>query len=422
MAALKLRRGIEARETLQRLVREAKSTFSLTEDGRLTAESFAFADFVALFSLCFEHGPNVTSSELNSAIKKGIARVVETGDTDVDAFVSACRAPKRNPRKLVRFALWADLHLEPDLQKPVQFSLGNCRLYIGAKLPKHLSKAPLDDLNFLSVYDTLPPRSYIWGYTKSESDWAAGRELSYAFEQLQALVNFQARWRQPINLFSPNLHHNSAFQVGPNFYALNRETNSWSRIVWMVEHFNAKLWKKIRTRLSAIEPASPAIRHHYKRIHNSPFVDRLSTTLRHMNTSWLSPLISERALALWMALECIYSERSANTDQGTIVRRAVKSMQGREKWMMEQRLYFLREMRNSSVHAYKNFSNVDEQEHVIQIVSRFIISCYLDLLSIDKKIIRNENDLFSYFDSPCDPNVIKNKTAILHYRMSRYTS
>lgn len=423
MPKVRIRRGTAIENTLSRLLKEAGNAFSVTQDGKLSSESFASSDFLTMISLCLEHDVVDTSATMRGAILTGIKSICLTGDTSPESFLAACNAPKpKRSRSTNQYAMWSDLHLEPDSDGTLHISTNDVRVYIANSLPKTLARSPTPDLDRLSVYERLPPRSFIWGHTKAQSDGEAGTKISYAFESLQALVNFQSHFRQGIDLFKSSLHHSSAFQIGPNFYLYNKDTKAWPSLVWMVEHYNGKLWRKQRTRLSAISNAFDAIKSHHNRLRNSPFSARLWNALRHLNTVWITPSKSERALSVWMALEALYAERSARSDQGTIIRRATKDMEPNERWLMEQRLRFVSELRNSTVHAHGGFKDLDDQEHVLQICTQFVMACYIDVLQMSRGPISNENQLFAYLDASSQISALKERRKLLDYKIGRLES
>ena len=417
MTRLRVRKSEGTDATLRLLLKQASKAFSLSEKGELSAEEFAFADFISLISRCFDHGTVESEYLLRKSIASGIRHLISTGDLTIEGFVGACNeinvhsAQAANP-----YVMWSDLHLNPDKYKSEQITIGKVKIYIGQSRPSYLRDNSVDALNTWSVYERLPQKSYIWGYVSAETEDLAGSQISYAFESLQALVNFQAHFDKHINAFRNSLHHHSAFQVGPNFYLFDRKRKCWSDTIWMVDHFNPKLWSKQRTKLSTISRAFPAIRMHKSKLYSSPFQYRLINTLRHLNTSWVTPAKSERALSLWLALESLYGERSTHDGQRTIIRRATKDLAG-DKWIMEQRLNYLAEIRNSTVHAHRAFRDIDQQEHMIQVCTKFIMSCYVQILTLNTRVIKDENDLFSYFDLPGKLDLALQKNRILQYRI-----
>ena len=423
VAKLKIRKDSRLEADLRDLLVKSRQVFKISNEGRLSAEGFAFSDYLVLISTCLDHSAVDSEGAFQSAITGALKNLLLTGDTSSEEFIRSCNQHlRKKPPNLVRYGMWADLHLEADQALRAQLVMGDVRLYFGNQPPAYITKTPHEELDFLSVHERLPSGCAIWGYVNAPTDGEAGRAISEAFERLQALVNFQAHYLKGIDMFRSGLRHTSAFQVGPNFYLLNRDEKKWSRVIWMVEHFNPTIWRKQRVKLSAVNRALKAVKSHDARIRKSPLSARLSDTLTHLNTSWVTPLRSERALSLWMALEALYSERSTNTNQSAIIKRATKDLTGEDKFLMEKRLRFMVEIRNSTVHAHKKFTNLDSQEHILQACSKFVMNCYLDVLLLNNNIISCENDYFIYLDSSANPDVLEKRMKILHYKAKRLRS
>lgn len=420
MAKFTVRRGPQPSANLQKLLHNAKTAFKLSEDGKLSAESLAFSDFIVLISLWLEH-PNAQSDTLLSrAITHGIKNLLTTGDESVDTFIRVCNQKSQGAiSETSRFAMWADLHLIADEPLRGQIRIDGVRLCFSDKPPRFLKSTPHAQLDALSVYDRILSQCFIWGTIKATDEGEAGSLISTAFEKLQAFVNFQAHFRRGLDMFRPNMRHVSAFQIGPNFYLFNRDREKWSDTIWMSEQFNPKTWIKQRVKLSAVTKALSAIKKHEARLQKSPFSDRLFNALKHLNASWITPLRSERALSLWMALESLYSERSIHTDQNKIIKRATKDLPSEDRWIMEQRLLFIAEIRNSSVHAHRKFTNLDSQEHVLQVCNSFVMSCYIDIIGLSHRVVKNENDLFTYLDGSADPQALEKRVQVLKYKASK---
>lgn len=419
---LKLEKSAQAQGTIDKLIASSRKLYKVTDDGRLTGGAEFFSENLALFALCFKYSGDVESGLFRGAVVYAIRRTIEGDGASAEMFLGFCNKylTESQSKPVKRYALWSNINSESSLQDAVRFKIDSVDIYIGGKRPKIFSDFKFENFYGVALHrEPSPGRSFIWAYCTAHDEMTAGSKIDRSINLLSALISFQIFFKARVNIFASKVLPMSPLLHGPTYYLYNRDEKSWSQTVWLAENFIPSFWQRKSISHKDIARVAPAVRSHFKRIQASKLSERLRNTLVHLGSCWTASQPKERATQLWMAYECLFSDRSKSTDQQSIIRRAVHGLEGEERWKMQQRLRFLSELRNDAVHAYAKFVDIDHSLRIVQICNLFLVNSYIELLRANDKIIENDADFISQQELPSSVDILRKKRDLIDYEIER---
>lgn len=414
---LKAKSDRRSEALFRRLKEVVRKKFRINEDGSLVAEALLHGEVRALITLCLKSQGQVPAHLMQPAITAGLRKILEE-DADLTKFVEEANANlrKKVALKKIRYVMCGDLNICWRSGYPaLKIGIEDLSVYFGPSLPTEFQNVPHESIEDSSIFSRNVSRSFIWVYGSGPDSLSVGERMDRALNIAQGLFNIQCHLKNQINIFPSDFRPISIFDHGPNYFIFDRDAKEWCPHYWISDQNFEKIWRDKSRSVDEISKILGVVRKHRDRLLTSPFKERLVECLLNLNASWKAVTKSRRAIYQWMALESLYSNRGEHSDQATIIRRATHGLSNNLRQIAADRLRLVAEIRNSEVHSYTNFDDGDPAHIVMQKVNLYIVNCYLELLNIDRKFFKTDDDFIKLTELGGDIDELRRKRRVLDY-------